>query len=82
MKGTLVILMGVKNLPAIAAALTANGKDPATPVAIIERGLRPDQRVTVGTLADIADKARTAGVRPPAVIVVGGVMELYEGFER
>lgn len=79
LKGTLVILMGVKNLPAIAAALTANGKDPATPVAIIERGLRPDQRVTVGTLADIAGKARTAGVRPPAVIVIGGVVELYEG---
>ncbi|KLK87568.1 uroporphyrin-III methyltransferase [Methanoculleus sediminis] len=81
LKGTLVILMGVKNLPAIAAALTANGKDPATPVAIIERGLRPDQRVTVGTLADIAEKARGAGVRPPAVIVIGGVVELYEGFE-
>ncbi|MDK2890907.1 MAG: uroporphyrin-III C-methyltransferase [Methanoculleus sp.] len=79
LKGTLVILMGVKNLPAIAAALTANGKDPATPVAIIERGLRPDQRVTVGTLADIAEKARAAGVRPPAVIVIGGVVELYEG---
>ena len=81
LKGTLVILMGVKNLPAIAAALTANGKDPATPVAIIERGLRPDQRVTVGTLADVAEKARAAGVRPPAVIVIGGVVELYEGFE-
>jgi uroporphyrin-III C-methyltransferase len=79
LKGTLVILMGVKNLPAIAAALTANGKDSATPVAIIERGMRPDQRVTVGTLADIAEKARTAGVRPPAVIVIGGVVELYEG---
>ena len=42
---------------------------------------RPDQRVTVGTLADIAEKARAAGVRPPAVIVIGGVVELYEGFE-
>lgn len=79
LKGTLVILMGVKNLPAIATALTAHGKDPATPVAIIERGLRPDQRVTVGTLGDIAEKARAAGVRPPAVIVIGGVVELYEG---
>lgn len=79
LKGTLVILMGVKNLPAIAAALVSHGKDPATPVAIIERGLRPDQRVTVGTLGDIAEKARAAGVRPPAVIVIGGVVELYEG---
>ncbi len=79
LKGTLVILMGVKNLPAIAAALVKHGKDPATPVAIIERGLRPDQRVTVGTLADITDKARAAGFRPPAVIVIGGVVELYDG---
>ncbi|WP_214041338.1 uroporphyrinogen-III C-methyltransferase [Methanoculleus sp.] len=80
LKGTLVILMGVKNLPAIAEALTAHGKDPETPVAIIERGLRPDQRVTVGTLADITGKARAAGVRPPAVIVIGGVVEIYEEF--
>lgn len=78
LKGTLVILMGVKNLPAIAAALTEHGKDPETPVAIIERGLRPDQRVTVGTLADIAGKARAVGVRPPAVIVIGGVVNLYD----
>ncbi|MDV2482298.1 uroporphyrinogen-III C-methyltransferase [Methanoculleus sp. Wushi-C6] len=78
LKGTLVILMGVKNLPAITAALVEHGKDPATPVAIIERGLRPDQRVTVGTVADIPEKARAAGVRPPAVIVIGGVVELYE----
>jgi uroporphyrin-III C-methyltransferase len=77
-RGTLVILMGVKNLPSIAAALTANGKDPATPVAVIERGLRPDQRVTVGSLADIAERARDAGVKPPAVIVIGGVVNLYD----
>ncbi|MDI6866473.1 uroporphyrinogen-III C-methyltransferase [Methanoculleus sp.] len=79
LKGTLVILMGVKNLPKIAAVLIEHGKDPSTPVAIIERGLRPDQRVTVGTLADIVDKARAVGVRPPAVIVIGGVVELYGG---
>ncbi len=80
LKGTLVILMGVKNLPLIAPALVANGKDPATPVAIIERGMRPDQRVTTGTLATIVDRARDAGVRPPAVIVIGGVVNLYEEF--
>jgi len=79
LKGTLVILMGVKNLPAITAALIEHGKAPGTPVAIIERGLRPDQRVTVGTLADIVEKARAVGVRPPAVIVIGGVVNLYNG---
>ncbi len=77
-KGTLVILMGVKNLPAIAAALVERGKDPATPVAVIERGIRKDQRVTVGTLATIVDRAREAGVAPPAVIIVGDVVNLYD----
>jgi uroporphyrin-III C-methyltransferase len=77
-EGTLVILMGVKNLPRIAEALMAHGKDPATPVAIIERGLRPDQRVTIGTLNDIALRIRDVGVRPPAVIVIGGVVNLYD----
>ncbi|RXE55471.1 uroporphyrin-III methyltransferase [Methanoculleus taiwanensis] len=77
--GTLVILMGVKNLPEIASALVEGGKDPATPVAVIERGMRPDQRVTVGTLATIVGQCREAGVRPPAVIVIGGVVNLYDG---
>ncbi len=77
--GTLVILMGVKNLPVIASALVAGGKDPATPVAVIERGMRPDQRVTVGTLETIVGCCREAGVRPPAVIVIGGVVNLYDG---
>ncbi len=75
--GTLVILMGVKNLPNITVSLTENGMDENKPVAIIERGLRPDQRVTVGTLSDIAIKAKDAGVKPPAVIVIGDVVRLY-----
>jgi len=75
--GTLVILMGVKNLPRIAAALVAGGMDAGKPVAIIERGMRPDQRVTLGTLADIAEKASAAEVRPPAIIVIGEVVTLY-----
>lgn len=76
-KGTIVILMGVKNLEKIAEALTRNGMNPDTPVAIIERGLRPDQRETVGTLSTIGILAREKGVRPPAVIVIGWVVSLY-----
>jgi uroporphyrin-III C-methyltransferase len=79
LKGTLVILMGVKNLPHIASVLVANGKDPETPVAVIERGFRPDQRVTTGTLGTIASVAKKAGVKPPAIIVIGGVVNLYDG---
>ncbi|MCQ8894717.1 MAG: uroporphyrinogen-III C-methyltransferase [Methanolinea sp.] len=75
--GTLVILMGVRNLPVIARKLVSCGKDPETPVAIIERGMRPDQRVTTGTLATIGDIAKARGVRPPAVIVIGDVVCMY-----
>jgi len=78
-RGTIVVLMGVKNLPKIAAALVENGRSPATPVAIIERGMRPDQRVTVGTLGNIAETARSGNVHPPAVIVIGDVVSLYDG---
>jgi len=68
---------GGKNLPVIAEALIQHGKDPATPVAIIERGLRKDQRVTTGPLNRIGSLARERNVRPPAVIVIGWVVSLY-----
>lgn len=76
--GTIVILMGVGMLPRNARALLDNGKDPTTPVAIIERGTRPDQRVTTGPLKDIAEIAEERGVKPPAIIVIGGVAGLQE----
>ncbi len=77
-RGTIVILMGVKNLATIAGLLVENGRKGTTPVAIIERGFRADQRVTVGTLADIGEKAAAVGVKPPAVIVIGEVVSLYD----
>jgi len=76
-RGTIVILMGVKNLSSIASRLVARGKDPETPVAIIERGLDTGQRVTTGPLGKIGEIGKQAGVRPPAVIVIGGVVGLY-----
>jgi len=77
-RGTIVILMGVANLRNIAKALIENGKDGRTPVAIIERGLRKDRRVTTGPLATIGDIAEQAGVKPPAVIVIGDVVRLHD----
>lgn len=76
-RGTIVILMGVKNLPSITESLLKHGKNPETPVAVIERGLRKDQRVTVATLEDISSRAKAAGVAPPAIIVIGDVVRLY-----
>ncbi len=80
LQGTLVILMGVKNLPAIARELISHGRDPMTPVAVIERGFRPDQRVTSAPLGEIAETCSHAGVSPPAIIVIGEVVNLlHEG---
>ena len=74
--GTLVFLMGVKNLPEICRQLADRGRDPQTPAAVIERGATLSQRTVTGTLTDIARLARDAGIKPPAILVVGGVVEL------
>ena len=76
--GTLVFLMGVKNLAENCRRLVAAGRAPETPAAVIQSGTTAFQRTVVGTLADIAPKAIAADIRPPAVLVVGGVVELAE----
>jgi uroporphyrin-III C-methyltransferase/precorrin-2 dehydrogenase/sirohydrochlorin ferrochelatase len=73
---TLVLLMGVTRLAETADALVTAARPADTPVALVEDGFGPRQRVTVGTLADIAERAAAVGVRPPAVIVVGAVVRL------
>ena len=75
---TLVVLMGVGRLPDIVATLLRHGRSPHTPVAIIERGTFPDERVITGTLSDIVERAVQAGVRPPATIVIGETVRLRE----
>ncbi len=74
--GTLVVLMGVGALPTISEGLIAAGMERGTPAAVIENGWSADQRVIGGTVADIADRAAVAGVRSPAVIVIGDVAAL------
>ncbi len=75
---TLIFLMGVEALPEIAARLQEHGRDPATPVALVQWGTWPSQRVVTGTLATIVEEARRAGLTPPAVCVVGEVVRLRE----
>jgi len=75
-EGTVVFLMGMKNLPAIVAHLTASGRPKTTPVALIRWGTRNEQQTVVGTLADIVKKAEEAALEPPTVIVVGEVVTL------
>lgn len=76
--GTLVFLMGVTLLEDAALELVAHGKDPATPAAVVEDGYGARQRLITGTLRTIAARAIHAGVKPPAVIVVGDVVTLAE----
>lgn len=76
--GTLVFLMGMKNLPAIVERLTKDGKSIETPVALIRWGTRSHQRTVVGTLQDIVEKAEQAQMEPPTIIVVGQVVRLRD----
>jgi uroporphyrinogen III methyltransferase/synthase len=76
--GTVVFYMGIKNLPQITGSLMAHGRPPETPVALIRWGTRPDQEILIGTLADIAEKARKAAFKAPAITVVGNVVTLRE----
>ena len=75
---TLVILMGVRSLPRIAAALLEAGRAPATPVALVRWGTTDAQETVVGRLDQIATLAAAVRLAPPVVIVVGDVVNLRE----
>jgi len=79
--GTLVFFMGVKKLPDISQKLIANGKSPDTPVALIRWGTTPSQQTVTGTLDDIAARVKKAGLKAPAIIVVGEVVRLRENLK-
>jgi uroporphyrinogen III methyltransferase/synthase len=76
--GTLVFLMGVKNLPTITENLIANGRDPKTPVALVRWGTTSQQATVTGTLETIVAEVEAVGLKPPAIIVVGEVTELRD----
>jgi uroporphyrinogen III methyltransferase/synthase len=82
--GTLVFYMGVRRLPQNAEALVAAGRSPDEPAAAIEQGTTSRQRCVTATLSTIAGQAALAGIRAPALIVVGAVAsrrEVLEWFE-
>ena len=74
--GTLVFMMGMKNLPSIVQQLLSEGRPSNQPVAAIRWGTKADQQTVVGTLGDIVAKAEAAHLEPPTVIVVGEVVRL------
>ena len=73
---TLVVLMGLANLPTIARELIAHGRDPDTPAALIERGTTEAQRTVIATLATLAGAAAAAGLEAPVLAVIGHVVSL------
>ena len=76
LNGTLVFLMGLSRLERLAGRLMAGGKSPDTPAAVLSGGCAPSRQEVRGTLGNIAEKAKKAGVLPPAVIVIGQTASL------
>lgn len=77
-EGTLVFLMGLKNLPNITEQLILHGKDPKTPAAVMQEGTTARQRIAIGTLETIVEVAEREGIKTPAISIVGGVVGLHE----
>jgi len=79
--GTLVFLMGARKLPRIVENLIRYGKDPETPVAVIQWGTLPRQKTWTGTLKTIVETARKENIQPPALTIVGDVVRLKESID-
>jgi len=77
MRQTLVVYMGVATLQVVSQRLIEHGRSADTPAAVVERATLPDQRTIVGTLATLPGLCLRAAVKPPAVIIVGTVVDLH-----
>ncbi len=75
---TIVIYMGIHNLPYITAQLRQAGLSADTPVALVRWGTRPDQQELLGTLATIVAQIAATGFEAPAIVVIGNVVNLHE----
>jgi uroporphyrin-III C-methyltransferase/precorrin-2 dehydrogenase/sirohydrochlorin ferrochelatase len=75
LNGTICVLMGMKNLPAIVAALLGGGRPAGTPAAAVQDGTTGAQRTMRAPLAELPDAVAAAGLRPPAIAVIGPVVE-------
>ncbi|MFC5183115.1 uroporphyrinogen-III C-methyltransferase [Actinomadura harenae] len=79
--GTLVLLMAVERMERIAATLIRYGRASGTPVAVIQDGTLPGQRALTATLGTVTEEMAAAGVRPPAIVVVGDVVAVAQQVE-
>lgn len=80
-KGTLIFLMGVKSLPNIVKELIANGMQKTTPIAVIQQGTTAYQKIVTGQLDNIIMRLKEAGINPPAIIIIGDVVNYHRELE-
>jgi uroporphyrin-III C-methyltransferase/precorrin-2 dehydrogenase/sirohydrochlorin ferrochelatase len=73
---TVAVYMGLQSLDLLVEGFARRGIDMNTPVAVIENGTRPEQRVLTGTLATIADQVREGAYKSPSMIIIGSVVTL------
>ena len=75
---TVVFYMGLHGVPSICAGLTSHGMPASTPVALIQQGTTPNQRVYISTLEKLPEFVKQQDIRPPTLIIVGDVVNLHE----
>lgn len=73
---TIVIMMGLSRIDVICKQLIAGGKDPKTPVAVIQNGTTPKQKMITGNLSNIAQQVKKHKIVPPTNIIIGDVVDL------
>ena len=76
--GTLEVLMGWNSMEPILAALVKGGLASTTPVALVQWGTWPHQTTITGNMEDVVERGREAGLEPPVIAIIGGVVELRE----
>lgn len=79
--GTLVLLMAVERLGKIVETLLRDGRSPETPVMVVQDGTLPTQRAVSASLSTVADRVSAAGIRPPAIVIVGDVVRVGQEVE-
>ncbi|GLW10802.1 uroporphyrinogen-III C-methyltransferase [Microtetraspora sp. NBRC 13810] len=80
-EGTLVFMMAVERLGKVAERLLRDGRSPETPVMVVQDGTLPTQRAVYANLSTVAERVSAAGIRPPAIVLVGDVVKVGQEVE-
>ncbi|GAA3642364.1 uroporphyrinogen-III C-methyltransferase [Nonomuraea antimicrobica] len=80
-EGTLVLMMAVERLAKVTETLIRDGRSPETPVMVVQDGTLPTQRAVSASLSTVADRVSAAGIRPPAIVIVGDVVRVGQEVE-